>query len=188
VPGIDGRARTRIALLRGVNVGKARRIAMADLRSHFEGLGYGDVRTLLASGNVVFTVRAGEQGDVASRVQEAMERRLKVSARVLVLTAAQLDAAVAGNPLRAVAKDPSRFLLTFFADPADRRRLLPLARQAWKPEAFAVGAGVAYLWCAGGILESPVNHAVGRVLGDGGTSRNWATVLKLAALAGAGET
>jgi uncharacterized protein (DUF1697 family) len=188
VAGKDNKARTRVALLRGVNVGKARRIAMIDLRSLFEGLGYGDVRTLLASGNVVFTVPAGERRDVATHVHEAMKRRLKVSARVLVLTAAELDAAVAGNPLLEVARDPSRFLLTFLADPADRERLLPLARQKWKPEALAVGARVAYLWCAGGILESPVNHAVGRVLGDAGTSRNWATVLKLAALAAGVET
>src|SRR5262249_47178744 len=171
-------------LLRGVNVGKARRIAMADLRSLFEGLGYGDVHTLLASGNVVFTVPGSERGDPALRVQEAMERRLKVSARVRVLTAAELDAAVADNPLLKVAKDPSRFLLTFFTDRADRNRLLPLTRQAWKPEALALGARVAYLWCHGGILDSPLNKAVSRELGEAGTSRNWATVLKLASLAG----
>jgi len=44
-----------VALLRGINVGKAKRIAMADLRALIEGLGYTDVRTLLNSGNVVFS-------------------------------------------------------------------------------------------------------------------------------------
>ena len=50
---------TYIALLRGINVGKAKRIAMADLRALLEGLGHADVATLLNSGNVVF--RSGKK-------------------------------------------------------------------------------------------------------------------------------
>ena len=45
---------THVALLRGINVGKAKRVAMADLRGLMEELGYTEVRTLLNSGNVVF--------------------------------------------------------------------------------------------------------------------------------------
>src|SRR5204863_1567267 len=48
-------AATHVALLRGINVGTAKRVAMADLRQLMTGLGYSDVRTLLNSGNVVFT-------------------------------------------------------------------------------------------------------------------------------------
>ena len=58
----------QIALLRGVNVGRAKRIAMADLRQLIGKLGYTDVRTLLNSGNIVFsgTVRnAATQAPVA---------------------------------------------------------------------------------------------------------------------------
>ena len=44
-----------IALLRGINVGRAKRIAMADLRELLASMGYTDVRTLLNSGNVVFS-------------------------------------------------------------------------------------------------------------------------------------
>ena len=43
----------RVALLRGINVGRAKRISMGDLRALFAGLGYGDVKTLLNSGNIV---------------------------------------------------------------------------------------------------------------------------------------
>ena len=55
----------RVALLRGINVGRAKRISMGDLRALFTGLGYGDVRTLLNSGNVVFTVARKNAGDQA---------------------------------------------------------------------------------------------------------------------------
>jgi uncharacterized protein (DUF1697 family) len=54
---------THVALLRGINVGKAKRVAMADLRALLEELGYADVRTLLNSGNVVFTAPRAAKGD-----------------------------------------------------------------------------------------------------------------------------
>jgi hypothetical protein len=53
----------------------------------------------------------------------------------------------------------------------------------WKPEALALGKRVAYVWCPAGILAGPVFQAVGRALKDGITTRNWATVTKLHALA-----
>ncbi len=45
----------QVALLRGINLGSKRRIAMADLRELLTELGYEDVRTVLASGNAIFT-------------------------------------------------------------------------------------------------------------------------------------
>ena len=173
----------RIALLRGINVGRAKRVAMAELRALFESLGYRDVKTLLNSGNVVFTVPGTDRREPAARIEEAMTARLGVSARVTVITAAELATAVAENPLLEVAVDPSRLLVAVLADPADRTRLEPLARQDWSPNALAVGRRVAYMWCADGILLSPLAAAVNRALGDAVTARNWTTMLKLDALA-----
>jgi uncharacterized protein (DUF1697 family) len=173
-----------VALLRGVNVGKAKRVAMADLRGLVEGLGYRDVRTLLNSGNVVFTCPRASADGVAGRIEKAMAAELGVSARVTVLTAAELADIVATNPLAAVADNPSRFLVAVLRDPADRAKLVPLTRRDWAPEALALGERVAYLWCAGGILESKLVEPVNRALGDGVTMRNWATMVKLHGLAG----
>jgi uncharacterized protein (DUF1697 family) len=174
-------ARKLVALLRGINVGRAKRVAMADLRKLVEGLGYGDVRTLLNSGNVVFTAPRAAAG-AAGRIEKALATRLGVTARVTVLTAEELTAAVTENPLREVADDPSRLLVAFFRDVADRAKLEPLLNQDWSPEALALGGRVAYLWCAEGILASRLAEAVNRLLGDAVTARNWATVLKLHAL------
>jgi uncharacterized protein (DUF1697 family) len=173
----------QVALIRGINVGKAKRVAMVDLRALVESLGYRDVRTLLNSGNVVFTAPGTGEAGAGPRIEAAMTERLGVSARVTVLTAAELAAAVAENPLLAVAGDPARLLVSVLSNPADRQRLEALARQDWAPEAFALGTRVAYLWCAGGILDSSLNAAVNRVLGDATTARNWATLTKLLALA-----
>jgi uncharacterized protein (DUF1697 family) len=173
---------TLIALLRGINVGKAKRVAMADLRAFVEKLGYTDVRTLLNSGNIVFTSPKTNGGDAARRIEEGMTVKLGVSARVTVLTAAELAAAVKGNPLLDVADNHSRLLLAFFNDPAHRRKLTPLLERDWAREKLALGKRVAYLWCPDSILESDLADAVNRALADGVTARNWATVMKLHAL------
>jgi uncharacterized protein (DUF1697 family) len=176
-------ATRQIALLRGINVGRAKRIAMADLRALVEGLGYTDVRTLLNSGNVVFTAAGKLATGSAARIEKAIAADLGVASRVFVLDAGELAAAVAGNPLGKIAHDPARFLLAVTAAPADHAKLAPLSKQDWKPDALAVGKRVAYLWCADGILASKLAQAVSRALGDGATTRNWATMTKLLALA-----
>jgi uncharacterized protein (DUF1697 family) len=172
-----------VALLRGINVGRAKRVAMADLRALVEGLGYKDVRTLLNSGNVVFTAPRATPRDAAARIEKALATGLGVASRVTVLTAADVAAAVAACPLLEVADDPSRLLVAFLRDPADRAKVEPLRKQDWAPEALAVGPRVAYLWCPDGMLDGRLAEAVGRALGDAVTTRNWATVQKLHALA-----
>ena len=175
-----------VALLRGINVGKAKRVAMADLRALVEGLGYAHARTLLNSGNVVFSA-ADDPATAASRIENAIATRLGVSSRVTVLTFAEIAAVMAENPLLAVADDPSRLLVAVLNDPADRAKLEPLLGQDWAPDVLAVGTRVAYLWCAGGILESRLADAFGKILKDAATTRNWATITKLHALMGQPE-
>ena len=169
------------ALLRGVNVGPAKRVAMADLRALVEGLGYADVHTVLNSGNVVYTAPGVPPAAAATRIGEALAAQLGVHALVVALSAAELTVAVADNPLAAVADNPSP------ADPRALTRLEPLLEQDWAPEALALGARVAYLWCPAGVIASRVSEAVGRTLGDAVTSRNWTTMTKLQALAGGGR-
>jgi uncharacterized protein (DUF1697 family) len=171
-----------VALIRGINVGKAKRVAMADLRALMEKLGCRDVRTLLNSGNVVFDAGREAASRVAARVEGGMSATLKLSARVTVLTGAEFATVVEENPLGRMADDPSRLFVAFLTDPADGRRLGPLARQVWKPEALGLGSRAAYLWCPAGMTGSPLAEAVGRVLGEATTTRNWATVTKVRAL------
>lgn len=172
----------QVALIRGINVGKAKRVSMGDLRALVEGLGYRDVRTLLNSGNVVFT-SGTSPATAAARIEEAMTRDLGVTARVTVITAAELATAIAENPLRKIADNPSRLLVAVLRTAADLSKVKPLTTQDWGAEALALGARVAYMWCPDGISVSPLSETVGRALGDGVTARNWATMLKLQAMA-----
>lgn len=172
----------RVALIRGINVGKARRVAMAQLRELVQGLGYGDVRSVLNSGNLIFTAAGTTPTENAARIEEALASRTGISARVTVLSATELTTVVTNNPLLGVADKPSRLLVAFLADPSDRSRLGSLTEREWAPEALALGSRVAYLWCPDGVLASPLHRAVSRALGDAVTARNWSTVCRLDAL------
>jgi uncharacterized protein (DUF1697 family) len=170
--------------VRGINVGTAKRVAMADLRALVEALGYRDVKTLLNSGNVVFTAPNSVHGDAAARIEKALVAQLGVSARVIVITSDELAAALAENPLIEGVDKPSRLLISVLARPEDRAKLATLAQQDWKPEAVAIGKRVVYVWCPQGVIDSKALVAINRVLGDGVTARNLATMMKLGVLAG----
>jgi uncharacterized protein (DUF1697 family) len=174
---------THVALLRGINVGRAKRIAMADLRALVESLGASDVRTLLNSGNVVFAAPAKTAATLGTRLERALEAKLGVSARVTTLSAAELARVIAANPLATPGRDPAKLLVAFLADDAPRAKLAALSERDWKPDALASGPRALYLWCSKGVLDSAVSKEVSRALGDAHTARNWATVQKLAALA-----
>jgi uncharacterized protein (DUF1697 family) len=171
-----------VALLRGINVGKAKRIAMADLRALIADLGYAEVSTLLNSGNVVFTAPGADPEDAARRIEAAIRERTGVSSRVVVLTAREIADAVDGMPWRDEVLDPSRLLVTVLYDPTDRRKLEPLMDQDWGTDRLALAGRVAYVWCPDGILPSKLPDVTAKVLRDAATSRNWATMLKLHAL------
>lgn len=178
-----------VALLRGINVGNAKRVSMSALRECVEELGYTEVRTLLNSGNVVFSSAHGEPAQAARRIEQAMRDTLGVSARVMVLTAKQLSDIMATNPLEKYADNLSRMLVGILADVAYREKILEVAHAAWEPERIVLGKSLAvYMWMPEGVIKSRVNAAVGKALGDGITSRNWSTMAKLLALARSTKT
>jgi len=174
-----------IALLRGVNVGKAKRVAMADLRKLIADLGYTEVRSVLNSGNVVFSGPPLAQEQVAKRIEEALVLKLGVAARVMVLEGEELAAIVAANPLLDQAGDHARLLTFILATPESRQAIEALCERDWLPGAVALGQRAVYVWCPDGILDSAAAAALGKHLGDATTSRNWATLVKLHTLCSA---
>src|ERR1051326_2564509 len=170
----------QVALLRGINnAGKGTRVAMADLRTLFEGLGFRDVRTLLNSGNVVFSVPAGKRGDVLGRIEKALAARLQLTSPVTVLSADDIAAAVRDNPFARVATNPSHLLVVVPFARSGLRRLEPLLNERGEPAGLVLGSRVAYLWCAGGVAKSPLWTSVDRALERSGTARNIGTMMKI---------
>lgn len=169
----------QIALIRGINVGRAKRLAMADFRALLEELGYRDVHTILNSGNAVFVSEDSDTVNAAHNIAEAIYKKAGFSAKVMVFTEEELNDIVKDNLLGEIADDHSKLLVMFLQNPVDLMKLKPLEQQDWTPEAFSIGRRAAYLWCSEGILSSNLNAAAVDVLGDSVTARNWATVMKL---------
>lgn len=168
-----------LALFRGINVGKARRIAMADLRALLEDLGFTQVKTLLNSGNAVFTAARSKPAALAARIRTAVEKQLGVDALVIVKSAQEVAGIVAGNALEKLATDHSRLLVAMTGDAKTLAAVRPLAAKDWGGEKLHVGRHAAYIWCANGILESTLISALLGDLDGGGTTRNWATLNKI---------
>ena len=168
-----------VALFRGINVGKAKRIAMADLRNLLEKLGYTEVKTLLNSGNAVFTGGSAAATTHAKRIHDAVAKQLGVDARVIVKSAADVAAIMAGNELDEIASDPSRLLVAVTGEAQVLAGIKALAAKGWGTEQVHLGKHAVYIWCADGILESQALTAVLKGLEGGGTTRNWATLGKI---------
>lgn len=173
---------TYIGLLRGINVGKAKRIAMADLRALLEGLGHADVATLLNSGNVVFRSGRKIPAKIAAEIAAAIAAQLKIDVPVIVKSAKELATIIDDNALADAATDPARLLVAFVQEAGALPTLSAIAPHVVPPEQFLLGREVAYLHCARGILESKAGEALVGKAGKAATTRNWATVLKLQAL------
>jgi uncharacterized protein (DUF1697 family) len=168
-----------VALLRGVNLSGHKKVPMAQLKVMVEGLGFSAVRTLLNSGNVVFTARKPQVAKAAARIQAAILDEMGVSTRVTVLTASELESMLDENPIAGMCDNPSRMLLAVFAEPAAREKAIALMEKEWRPEVLAIGTRAAYLWCANGISAGQLGFAVDRALKDGVTARNLGTMMKL---------
>ncbi|MBC6449272.1 DUF1697 domain-containing protein [Actinokineospora xionganensis] len=170
---------TRIAaLLRGVNVGGNKKIAMADFRTVLSDLGYEEVRTLLQSGNAVFTAK-----DNAAKAEKRIEKALAdlgLTTRCLARTAAEIQAVIDAHPLVDVADNGSRMLVVFLSqdlDPALAGELVALA-----PDHIRIGSRVVYQWCPDGILQAPeLVPLVAKRSKIAATARNWNTVVKIGA-------
>jgi uncharacterized protein (DUF1697 family) len=175
---------TYIALLRGVNVGGNKQIAMTDLRELAAELGLIDPQTLLQSGNLVFRGPRRGAGGLEQLLETEVRRRLGLDVAFLVRTAADWAKVVARNPFRAEAlDDPGHLLVMFLKRAAAARAVRMLEDAIVGRERLRASGAHAYIVYPDGIGRSRLTHAViEKYLGVHGTGRNWNTVLKLAGL------
>ena len=174
---------THVALLRGINLGPHRRVAMGELREVLSALGYADVRTLLQSGNVVLTSRSSPR-TLERELATAIAEHLGVETDVVVRTREDLAEAVDRNLLRDVADNPKRYQVSFCSAVPDAAVVREIEATDVAPEAVAFAGREIYTWHPNGIIRSPLLKLLDeRRLGVTATARNWNTVTKLLALA-----
>jgi uncharacterized protein (DUF1697 family) len=170
----------QIALLRGINVGGHRKVAMAPLREVFAGLGMTEIKTYVNSGNVVFS---GPK-TTAGKLEQAIEAEFGFGVEVVVRTRDELADVAAANPLADVATNDARYLVLFGSGTIDPAKVADLDVEALKPDVFTIRGREAYLWLPDGVHSSKLARAMNdKRLGVTVTGRNWRTVEKLLALA-----
>lgn len=177
-----------VAFLRGINVGGHRLIKMTDLAELFRGLGFRDVRTVIASGNVVFTADETDLAALVERIERGLAAAHGYEVRVMVRTVASLRVLVERDPFPAE-DDPStnRYVVFFPAIPAGAPEP-PIAKE---DDGFAiVGRDEDALLVVARMLPSGTRADYGPFLakqfGKVSTARNWNTVVKIAAMEAVG--
>src|ERR1700741_4846472 len=127
-------ATTYVALLRGINLGRSRRIAMARLRELCLELGYPEVSTLLQSGNVVLTGPAKKPDAVARSLEKKIQSDLDMKVDVVVRTRDELAAVVEGNPMPGRTGEPTKLHVTFLSGTPDPALVKALDPTAYEPD------------------------------------------------------
>ena len=157
-------------LLRAVNVGGTGKLPMAELRAMCEAAGFTDVRTYIASGNVVL-----RSASTARQVQATLEAALAdytgKPVAVLVRTAAEMAAVLDANPFADAA--PNRVMVIFLDQPPPPDALHQASGLAG--EQFVLGRREIYVHYPDGMGDSKLKIPGAKA----GTARNLNTVAKL---------
>ena len=172
-----------VVFLRGVNVVSRNRVSMPVLREALEGSGFEDVSTYVQSGNVVLTTTQAASA-VPAAVAAVVKNRFGIEIGVVVRTRAELAKVVDRNPLAQVASDPKRYQVTFLDGNPDPAAVEKLEAAAAGGEAVVRVGRELYSWHPDGMGRSKLARLLSdKGLGVTATSRSWATVTAVLALA-----
>ncbi len=167
-------------MLRGINLGK-RQLKSSELKAVIAGLGFTDVKTLLASGNVVFTAPDARAEQLEGQIHDALAKATGLNSEIFVRTPNEMNAVIAANPFADAATDrPSFLVVTFHRKPVDAAAVDALMAIYDGPErAQAIGREL-YIDFPEGQGRSTLHAPLGKATRDPiTTARNWNTVLKI---------
>jgi uncharacterized protein (DUF1697 family) len=171
-----------LVLLRGINVGGRNKVPMAELRSVLEDLGFENVSTYIASGNV-FLDSDLSAAKVAAKIEDALPKRFKLHSelvRIGVLSKAELEAVVKRRP-KGFGDEPAKYnsdaVFLMGIDPDEAMKV------------FSPREGVDTVWPGDGVIysqrlsaqrtKSRLNRIVGTPVYASMTIRSWQTTLAL---------
>ena len=176
---------TRIALLRAINVAGHQKIAMTDLRGLLEDLDFSDVRSVLQTGNLIFSTRSSSTVALERQLEAEAEKRLGLGTDFIVRSDKQWSRVVADNPFPAEAeRAPSHLLVQFLKKTPVTGGVEALQAAIRGPEIVRLVGKQLYVVFPEGVGKSKLTtKLVERNLGVVGTARNWNTVLKIGTLA-----
>ncbi len=176
---------TWVCLLRGVNVGKARKLSMGALRVALADAGLTDVRTYLQSGNVVASSRLSAHEKVSALVRDVLGSRFALDdVPVVSRLSTEIDEVIASNPFGVQAAQRPHMVRVIFltARPPGTGVDALMSKQPLGEICRVVGDQVYVDYGDSSQVAGRTAADVIRALGVDGTERNWRTVLALAEL------
>ncbi|HEV2637364.1 MAG TPA: DUF1697 domain-containing protein [Actinocrinis sp.] len=174
-----------VALLRGINVGGTNTVDMADLRILLGGLGCGNVRTHLNSGNVIFTSGGSDSAALARKIEAALAAEYGFSIRTLVRSREDLKDVVKRNPMAELAAaEPAKFTAVFFSGWPKQEAMDEIDPAEYAPDRCELVGRVLYAYFPDGLAESKLTRQFleKRLDQEVATARNWNTLLALLSL------
>jgi uncharacterized protein (DUF1697 family) len=175
--------KTRVVLLRGINVGGKNPLPMKELVEVLEELGASGVRTYIQSGNAVCVGPEGEAASLSRRIRNAVSARYGFEPQVLVLVPADIETAIRENPFAEADGAPKSVHVGFLASVPANPDLRALEDLRSDSERFQLVGGFFFLHAPEGMARSKLAARAEKHLGVTTTFRNWKTVRALQGLA-----
>ncbi|RUX48666.1 DUF1697 domain-containing protein [Mesorhizobium sp. M4A.F.Ca.ET.020.02.1.1] len=173
--------RTYVALLYSIILGEGRRVVMSDLKAMAESLGLKNVRTLVATGNLVFDARAAKIADLEQRLEAAFEKTFGRHVDIIVRSAEDWLKLASGNPFPAESADAGdQVAVRVMRKPAPADAVAALDAYAAEDEKVLSVGGDIWLVFSRERPSSRLLAASNHKRMGIGTSRNWNTVRRLA--------
>ena len=171
---------SRLALLRGINVGGKNKLPMRDLIRMFEEAECENVRTLIQSGNVVFSASPRVCSGLAAAIEATITEQFGYRTPVILRTAEQLREVVSNNPFLAAGEAEEMLHVMFLADRPAAAKLASLDPNRSSPDRFAARGQEIFLHLPNGGAKSKLtNDWFDSKLNTVSTVRNWRTVGRL---------
>ena len=167
-----------ISLLRGINVGGHKLVAMAKLRASFAALGFEQVETYIQSGNVVYRTKKTSTAKLSSVIERKLVEDFGFEVLVITRTREELEKAITGNPfVKEKGIDPEKLHVSFLYEAPAPEALQVLASLTKTPDRSEVVGAELYLYLPNGMAKSSLaNNAIERKHLKRSTVRNWRTV------------
>ena len=171
-----------VAFLRGINVGGNKLIKMEHLARIFTEAGFKNVRTYIASGNVIFDSSSTSKTALTRKIEKVLLNALGYEVKVVLRTLSELEALVSRNAVgkRQTSKDVYLFVVLLGGEPKNKVEI-PLISTKENFEVFEVSNGAAFIEARRkktGWFGYP-NNFIEKEFGVVGTTRNWSTLNKI---------
>lgn len=171
-----------VALLRGINVGGAKKVGMTDLVDVLEKNGFEKVKTLLNSGNVVFDCGETSVAEITKKLSEILAKKFGFEIPVIIRTMKEIERLIAEDPFKSVKITPdTRLYVTFLGNKMEH------PKPSIDSEFFKILRVSESEICSVIVISDNKNTtdlmgSIEKTYGKNVTTRNWNTVVKIAAL------